>query len=212
MTLKLRSILFVECLACVIMMGATASASHSHAEYSFDSFSPLPWTPDRLNVPSPFGGSYLGDIAVSESFHAFIMDALPAGGDYETALSPRLVEVTYGIVPRWRYADQFEDDVVTSRVIGNGIAYEADVVNHGGYFTASTYVILRQSPSVRGADLHLSFDIEPVLGRHTEITAWGLDDVVINWSRVLPEPSSSGSACFLLTMLILRYRRHLSLR
>lgn len=160
------------------LIAQPAVATHEQVEYDFDDGFLVGWSSTLLSPGSPFGGNYLGDFSASTQVSLGILDALPAGNPPNS--DPRLVALDFDIV---NYFPPTEDYRITVNGIELDLESSGSISGMGPNVSASLSFPL--VPDAFGsADMVIGFE------KSTGFLDWGVDNVIVDWSQPLPEPSS----------------------
>ncbi|MEM8680495.1 MAG: hypothetical protein AAGF97_14200 [Planctomycetota bacterium] len=186
----IRALLILLVFGCC--SGTPAAADHQQVAYNFDDGVLFGWSAAVLSPGSPFGGQYLGSFASVDEVSLGILDALP-GGDPPNS-HPRIVSLQFDLID---FAPTFDDFAI--RVNGEWFDLETEgtVMALGQHATARLDFPLRAN--LQGsADMLIGFQQTAGSG------SWGIDNVVVDWSEVVPEPTWSVPLLLVLALLCRR--------
>ena len=174
-------------------------ASHNHIEDDFESSISPGWSSTQT-VAYPFGGGkYLGTFGAGDSVSLGIIDVLPAelGMTGVSDDSSRLVILSFDIVNPLATAYDLT-------VQANG----KTVLNEQANSVLPTSVTTTfQLDSNAPGPTDLMLDFYPTGG--ALVQGWGIDNVVVDWSRPVPEPSTG--LCAVIASVLLSFsqrKRH----
>ena len=206
-----RCLLGVTACAACLGFATIGWANHERVEYHFDDFNTVGWSSGSTStIPGYSGGVFLGEFGV-ETVSLFILDALPGGDDPKTWESARCVTVSFDIltIGTWlgnsgslfwvtangqeltltsfaspglgldqAYPGEFPDDSFPAgtgavELFGQGTVYHLDL----------TFPLFWQEPCCTDIVIEFSAAFPPVAA------SWGLDNVIVDWSQLLPCPA-----------------------
>lgn len=159
------------------VVGSVASATHNHVDDNFDNGLSGGWSGAPLTA-DPAGGFYLGTLG-AQSVGYFIMDGLPALNDDTGDIDShaRLLKISFDLVtpvspgPLDRFTLSRNGELLWSQ-FGFQLSPLAGRNHFEVYSTLTT------------VDTFVTF------GKQGTSSAWGLDNVSINWAHAVPEPST----------------------
>ncbi len=170
------------------LVGVT-SASHEHEEYTFSGEPLNGWSSQNVTPGSPFGTDYLGPFPIGVSVTKGVIDALPAGNPSNS--QPRLGTLSMAVIGYSPLIDSFDVTV-------NSTNYQLGTAGSVTPIGPNALVVL---PFPLIADANGSADLVIEFRKTAGLTSWGLDNVVIDWSQNLPEPSTGLTIPFLLLII-----------
>lgn len=173
-------------------------ASHNRIEFDFESSDIAGWSPAKTSEHLFGEGNYLGAFGANESVSLGIMDALPAqlGTTGIDDNRSRVVELSFDMVnpsvsAYYDLSVEANGKIVLNEkanpLIPTSVTATFQLDTNGSEFT----------------DLLLAF--YPTGGVSAE--GWGIDNVVVDWSRPIPEPGTGLGVAIAATPLLLGRRK-----
>ncbi len=174
-----------------------AFASHNHIEDDFEASISSGWSSTQTAAYPFGGGNYLGTFGVGDSVWLGIMDALPAelGTTGFSDDSSRSVSLSFDIVNPSTTAYDFIVEANGKTVLNE----QANPV----FPTSVTTTFQLDSIAPNPTDLILEF----YPGGVGVEQKWGIDNVVVDWSRPVPEPGTGLCAIVASILLLLPGRK-----
>lgn len=182
----------VGVMICFLACGH-AQASHNRVDFDFESSDIAGWSPAKMSA-SLFGeGKYLGAFGANESVALGIMDALPAqlGTTGVDDNSSRRVALSFDMV-NFSASTYYDLSVAAN---GNLVLNEkANPLNS----TPVTATFQLDAEGSGFTDLLLAF----YPAGEVSAQGWGIDNVVVDWSRPIPEPGTGLGVAIAVTLLL----------
>lgn len=174
----------------VALISTTAYAEHNRQSYDFSTSAPGVF-PERYATASG-GDIYLGPFA-AEAVTFLIMDVLPAENGVTGLIdtTTRRVQLQFDLVyPSFAFpvaGDRFKifaNDLLVFDVPSSEVwAVSRRRVN-------TEFVLTYAPPWDEELEEPLPFDLVVRIAKEGSTRTWGLDNVVIDWSQPIPEPST----------------------
>ncbi|MEE9131268.1 MAG: hypothetical protein V3T84_14705 [Phycisphaerales bacterium] len=208
---------FTGCLlgvaACTASLGFSSIgwANHEHVKYCFDDMNTTGWSSRVTSTIRGYsGGVFLGEFG-KETVSLFILDALPAGDDPDERKSDRCTTLSFDVLATGTWignrgsffsvtANGQELVFTTFATPGSGLdqAYPDDYPDgshpagtgaveffgkNAVYHFDLSFPLFWQEPCC--TDIVIDFSAMGFAPAH-----WGLDNVVVDWSQLLPCPAA----------------------